>query len=119
MQRASTASARRLRRVSTPFETALWQLLRDRQLEGFKFRRQHPIGRYFADFACPGAMIVVELDGRIHDQQIEYDAVRDEYLRAAGWKVLRFSNSDLAHCREGVWSQIATCLPAMQPDFSE
>ena len=110
MQRASTSNARRLRRASTPCEVTLWKLLRDRQLEGFKFRRQHPIGRYFADFACASAMIVVELDGRIHDDQLEYDAMRDQYIELVGWKVLRFSNHDLIHNREGVWLQIAAQL---------
>lgn len=111
MQRASTRRARDLRRASTPYERQLWELLRRKQLEGFKFRRQHPIGHYYADFACPAAMIVVELDGQGHDEQLEYDAIRNAYMEAAGWKVLRFSNRDLMSDKEAVWHSIAAYLP--------
>lgn len=110
MHRASTLKARQLRRVSTPYERVLWKLLRDRQLDDFKFRRQHPIGRYVADFASVAAMLVVELDGRIHDEQQDYDAVRDQFLGDNGWKVLRFSNRDLTGHPEGVWLAIEAQL---------
>lgn len=89
--------ARELRRRMTPCEARLWHLLRNRALHGLKFRRQHPIGGYVADFCCPEKRLIVELDGSIHsksDQQ-EYDRERDSYLRSAGFKILRFSNGEV------------------------
>ena len=68
-------------------EWKVWSRLRDRQLAGFKFRRQYPIGPYFADFACLAARLVVELDGDQHD--LDYDARRDAYMCAHGYTVLR------------------------------
>jgi len=95
----TTAHARRLRREQTPFEALLWSILRDRQLQGYKFRRQHPIPPYVADFACPAAKLVIELDGRIHDDLIERDANRDAVLEEQGWQVVRFSNAQLMRNR--------------------
>jgi len=91
----TTQHARRLRREQTPFEAVLWATLRDRQLEGYKFRRQHPIPPFVADFACPSAKLVVELDGRVHDESVERDANRDAVLEEQGWQVVRFSNVQL------------------------
>jgi very-short-patch-repair endonuclease len=88
---------RELRRQETPPEQALWQLLRARQLLGLKFRRQHVIGRYVADFYCHEAGLVVELDGAPHDEerQCEYDEVRDRSLASMGLVVLRFRNDEV------------------------
>ncbi|MCH8831601.1 MAG: DUF559 domain-containing protein [Chloroflexi bacterium] len=74
--------ARRLRTNSTGAEVVLWAVLRNRKLEGAKFRRQHPLGRYIADFYCHEALLVVELDGSVHDDapQAEYDAVRQKEI---------------------------------------
>jgi very-short-patch-repair endonuclease len=66
-------------------------LLRDHRLDGRQFRRQHPIGPYIVDFVCPGANVVVEIDGAIHEQQREYDADRDDYLRGRGYTMVRFT----------------------------
>ena len=85
------AASRDLRRRATPSERRLWQMLRDHRLEGRQFRRQHPIGPYFVEFACPGAHLVVEIDGPIHEQQREYDAERDDYLKDRGFSVIRFA----------------------------
>jgi very-short-patch-repair endonuclease len=76
----------------TVTEQRLWARLRGRKLEGWKFRRQHPIGEYIVDFACPAARLVVELDGSSHssDVQVAYDEARDRYLRFQGYKVVRF-----------------------------
>ena len=65
--KTNIARARELRRDMTPPERALWKLLRAHRMEGWHWRRQHPIGNYYADFACPAAMLVVDLDGRSHD----------------------------------------------------
>ena len=102
--------ARRLRREQTPFERALWKLLRAHQMEGSHFRRQHPIGRFTADFACPQAKLVVELDGNSHDERLEQDAVRDEFLRECGWTTLRIPNRDLMRSPEDVWKNIEAAL---------
>jgi very-short-patch-repair endonuclease len=85
--------ARRLHREMTVAETMLWRGLRNRAL-GVKFRRQVPVGPYIADFLCVDARLIVELDGPPHDkiEQRNYDVRRDEWLRAQGWRVLRFSN---------------------------
>jgi len=73
-------------------ESAMWKLLRDRKLEGVKFRRQTPIGRYVVDFCCPALRLIVELDGGVHVLRTESDAERDAWLKAQGFTVLRFEN---------------------------
>jgi len=73
-------------------EAIFWKVLRDRRMEDFKFRRQMPIGPYIADFACPSIRLIVELDGGVHDLRVEQDAVRDAWLSANGWTVIRFRN---------------------------
>ena len=89
-------SARALRETATTAEQRLWQHLRNRQLSGFKFRRQHPISPYIADFACIEAHLVVELDGGQHaqDQVSAYDERRTQFLQSQGWQVLRFWNHE-------------------------
>lgn len=74
-------------------ERRVWSHLRGRKLEGFKFRRQHPIGDYIVDFYCPAARLVIELDGYSHsfEKQVDYDEARDLWLKSQGCKVLRFS----------------------------
>ncbi|HEY5071219.1 MAG TPA: DUF559 domain-containing protein [Caulobacteraceae bacterium] len=78
-----TARARALRSDPTDVERKLWGALRGRQLEGFKFRRQVPIDRYFADFACFDARLIVELDGSQHRDNAEFDARRTTVLKPA------------------------------------
>jgi very-short-patch-repair endonuclease len=87
--------ARELRKTSTGFEKTLWRSLRNSALDGFKFRRQHPAGPYFLDFACVEKLVAVELDGAGHFDDVAYDAARDAWLRARGWRVLRFTNDQL------------------------
>ena len=87
--------ARQLRRESTDAERRLWWLLRDRRLVGHKFRRQCPIGSYFADFACIERKIIIELDGGQHVDQCAYDDRRSAWLEARGWRVMRFWNDDV------------------------
>ena len=93
-EKEKTERARDLRRNSTAAETKLWSYLRGRQLEGFKFNRQEPIGPYFVDFACRKGKLVIEIDGPSHDEPgaAEYDAQRTQFLEAQGYRVLRFSN---------------------------
>ena len=77
-----TERSRELRNNKTKSESLLWSVLRSRQLGGLKFRRQHPIGPYFADFACLDRHAVVELDGEYHDYQYEMDRKRQAYMES-------------------------------------
>lgn len=89
--------ARQLRANATDAETLLWQRLRSRQLAGYKFRRQHPVGMFFADFACMEARLVVELDGGQHatPEGLLSDERRSAALATQGYLVLRFWNHDV------------------------
>jgi very-short-patch-repair endonuclease len=86
--------ARALRRNQTEAERHLWRFLRNRRLLGFKFRRQHPIGPYFADFACAERRLVVELDGSQHLTFAAEDVRRTRALQRLGYRVVRFWNDD-------------------------
>jgi len=94
--------ARSLRRESTDAERRLWRVLQNRGLGGVKFRRQLPIGRYIADFASVEAKLIVELDGGQHHDQADYDARRSGDLEIAGWRVVRFWNTDVMENLDGV-----------------
>jgi very-short-patch-repair endonuclease len=94
--------ARELRRNSTDAERRLWYHLRGHRLQGLRFRRQHPIGGYFADFACLELGLVVELDGGQHDLRREHDVVRSAVMAAHGFEVLRFWNNDVLSNTTGV-----------------
>jgi very-short-patch-repair endonuclease len=107
-ERRPTPIARKLRRASTDAETHLWYHLRSRRLAGHKFRRQHPIGRHVADFACEEARLVVELDGGQHSDSA--DALRTRALEAAGYQVLRFWNNDVLENTDGVLEEILRTL---------
>jgi very-short-patch-repair endonuclease len=104
--------ARELRRNTTEAERRLWYQLRRRQIDGFRFRRQVPLGPYIVDFACLSARLVVELDGGQHneDANIVQDAARTTWLVAQGFHVLRFWNNDVFENMEGVWGTIAAAL---------
>lgn len=108
-----TAKARALRRKMTKAEVLLWGALRKRAVNDARFRRQHPVGPYIADFACPAARLVIEVDGYTHwtEEQLAHDARRTKYLEAEGWKVVRLSNTDIYENMDGVWSFIAAQLP--------
>lgn len=90
----TTQRARRLRQSDNDAEAKLWTELRNRRLNGFKFVRQFPIGPYFADFACRERTLVVEIDGSQHANS-KRDVVRDEFMIAEGWSVVRFWNIDV------------------------
>ena len=102
------AFARRLRREQTNVERKLWYKLRDRRIDGFKFRRQQPIGPYIVDFVCFETKLVVELDGGQHadDKNAAADAVRTAFLKSQGFRVLRFWNLDLIESFDGVLDRI-------------
>lgn len=97
----------------TNAERLLWQALRNHQLCGFKFRRQHPIGPYIVDFYCHNARLVVELDGEYHANQIQYenDCARTRVLNSFGLKVLRFENQRVFADLSVVLAEIVQHLP--------
>ncbi len=101
--------ARDLRTQPTDAERTLWRYLRSEQLSGWKFRRQHPIPPYIADFACIQAKLIIEVDGGQHADSA-YDSVRDEHLRRHGWRVLRFWNNDVLGNPEGVAATILAAI---------
>ena len=108
--------ARRLRREQTVAERRLWRQLRDRQLLGEKFRRQHPIAPYIVDFVCLSRKLIVELDGGQHaERRKAYDKNRDDYLRRKGFRVLRFWNNDVLGNLDGVLGRIRRELEAATP----
>ncbi|WP_422300615.1 endonuclease domain-containing protein [Candidatus Binatus sp.] len=107
------ARARTLRRESTDAEKRLWSLLRNRNLDGWKFRRQVPIDSFIVDFCCIEARLIVELDGVQHaDDRKHYDDMRTRELRARGFRVLRFWNSEVMREIEGVIQEISRTLSA-------
>jgi very-short-patch-repair endonuclease len=103
-------NARRLRRSQTFAEEKLWAIVRGRRLDGFKFRRQVPINRYFADFVCRDANLIVELDGASHREREEQDARRAHDLEHCGFRVLRFDNEAVLTDPGGVAKAIGAAL---------
>ena len=97
----------------TPAEEILWKYLRDRRFEGFKFRRQQPIDHYIADFCCFSARVIVELEGESHVGRENHDAIRQAYLEAQGFRVLRFLNHDIYEDKdtvlEAIWQACSSC----------
>jgi very-short-patch-repair endonuclease len=91
-QRDNVPAARDLRVHLTPAESILWEALRNRRLDGLKFRRQHPVGPFVIDFCCPERRLAIELDGTVHTAQREHDAERETLLATAGYRVVRFPN---------------------------
>lgn len=108
------ARARQLRREATTAESLLWELLRDRRLLGRKFRRQHPIGQFIADFFCDDARLIIEIDGAVHREptQQERDRLREEILREHGFAILRFTNEQIFDHTEQVLQEIAAYVTA-------
>ena len=98
--------ARNLRKQMNDAETALWERLRHRQQGRFRFRRQHALGPYFADFWCPIARVVVELDGYSHAERKDHDKRRDAWMVERKILVLRFSNQQLEESVESVLQTI-------------
>jgi very-short-patch-repair endonuclease len=115
MKRMNVDRARGLRLGMTDAEQALWYRLRNRQLEGCKFRRQHPIDRYVVDFVCTERWLVVELDGGQHFDQQDYDDARTRYLQTNGYRVLRFWNNDVLTNIESVLEVVMECLASPGP----
>jgi very-short-patch-repair endonuclease len=109
--------ARELRTNSTDAERLLWRHLRNRGLAGFKFRRQHPVASFVADFACIEARLVIELDGGQHfePEAMEADARRTALLQRAGFDVLRFDDRQVLQESEAVLASIRQWLVSRHP----
>ncbi|PTM08290.1 MAG: cytosine methyltransferase [Bacteroidetes bacterium] len=103
-----------LRNNATKAEAKLWQALRRSQLENRKFRRQQSIKNYIVDFYCPSEKLIVEVDGKIHDNMVnsEYDYKRTEQLEKLGFKVIRFDNDD-------VFNNLDLILEAIKQEFKK
>ena len=118
--RASTKKhSRTLRREMTDAEKLLWRHLRMEQVEGYKFRRQHPLGNYILDFVCLDAALVLEVDGGQHAESTDKDAIRTQWLEAKGLHVMRFWNNEVLNNIEGVklviWNYLSTLQPPSLP----
>jgi very-short-patch-repair endonuclease len=93
----------------------LWQCLRRRQLDGLLFRRQFPVGPYFADFFCVAARLAIEIDGSSHDGRQRRDRLRDTFFRRRRIVVLRFTNEDVIHQQPAVLKRIRDALQRISP----
>ena len=109
-----TGLARRLRRDSTSAEAHLWNRLRSRAIDGHKFVRQQPLGRYVVDFICRERRLVIEVDGGQHVENSR-DLIRDQWLREHNFRILRFWNNDVMSNMDGVLETIAEALRAETP----
>jgi type I restriction enzyme R subunit len=110
--------ARELRKNQTSAEALLWDLLRDRRLLGFKFRRQHQFGDYVADFYCREAQLVIECDGSAHhrNESWHHDQNRDAYMTNQGIRVMRFRNDEVLNETDRVLVDIAERLRQVKRD---
>lgn len=108
-------NAKRLRSAMTDAERRLWEYLRAGRLEGFKFRRQHPVPPYVLDFCCKECGLAVELDGSQHSE--DADALRSRYLESQGWRIVRFWNNDVLNNTDAVIEAIWNLLsrPTLSP----
>ncbi|MGN6487028.1 MAG: endonuclease domain-containing protein [Devosia sp.] len=100
----SVGRARQLRKQMSPAEARMWDYLRTLKAEGFHFRRQVPLGRYYADFACHHAKLVIEIDGDTHFTRagINHDLERDIFLRGEGYRTIRYTNTEILQNMDGV-----------------
>ncbi len=111
---ANTRHARSLRREMTEAEHKLWNHLRRKQLSGYHFRRQHPVGPFIVDFICLESKLVIEVDGSQHGNQ-SIDSERDDMLKEFGVRVLRFWNNDVVQRIDDVLNEILNALTPNSP----
>jgi very-short-patch-repair endonuclease len=114
---ATVVRARELRKTATPAEQKLWQVLRRKTINGFRFRRQFPLGPYFGDFVCLPARLVIEIDGDTHtsDEARAYDERRTRWLTGQNFRVMRFWNIDVFQNLEGAVEQIEHAVREATP----
>jgi very-short-patch-repair endonuclease len=114
----TTLRSRELRQTANPAEQCLWNALKARQLGGYKFTRQFPVGSYFADFACRECMLLVEVDGSQHVES-GYDERRDAHLLNEGYSILRVPSVTVLRAREAVCDSILAALEGRMEDVVE
>lgn len=105
-----TSRTRDLRNNPTDAEKKIWQHLRLRNLDGNKFRRQHPVGNFIVDFVCIEKKLIVELDGGQHQESVAYDSERTEWLESKGYRVVRFWDNDVLLDTDSVMKAIYEAL---------
>ncbi len=110
--------ARSLRRTDADAEMRLWQALRSRQLRGWKFRRQHPVGPFVADFVCLPGRLVVEVDGAHHAEQRARDDARTRFIESKGFRVMRFDDGQVLNALDAVLEVIRLALEDARPTDS-
>ncbi len=111
--------AQEMRTAPTPAENVMWEQLRNRRLAGLRFRRQHTIEKFIADFYCAEAHLVVEIDGPIHLEQQDADQVRDERLMSIGLRVLRLTNEQVFNDLSAALKQIIFAAAVWTPPLRE
>ena len=110
MTKKNIQRARELRKNQTDAENLLWKHVRNRQLDGYKFRRQFPIGIYIVDFACLSLKLIIEVDGSQHMSNIDYDNTRTQYLENHGFQVIRFWNNTVLTETDSVLDALTLAL---------
>ena len=108
------ARAKKLRQNMSEAETRLWHHLRAGRLNGYKFRRQQPMGNYIVDFVCVTPKLIIEADGGQHAEQAEYDQARSLYLNDLGFTVLRFWNDEILRQTDEVLAEILRVLQELE-----
>lgn len=107
--------AKKLRRQATAPEDILWELLRSRRLDGMKFRRQEPLLGYTLDFLCLERKLIIEIDGRQHGWERDYDTARTQEIERHGFMLIRFRNEEVLNERDTVIARIrAACATENQ-----
>lgn len=121
MQNKTTVITRTLRAEQTPLENVLWYQLRARRFQGWKFRRQHPIGSYVVDFYCHARRLIIEVDGDSHgeEDQIKHDKQRSRFILERGFRLIHFSNQDIRKRLDSVLTTILTVLGKDLPGRGE
>jgi very-short-patch-repair endonuclease len=109
-----TPFARKMRQEPTKAEKCLWSFLRRKQLGGYKFRRQHPIGPYIVDFCCVEKKLIVEADGDVHAFQESKDLERTKWLEGEGYRFLRFANQNILQQTEAILEAILQACDAAE-----
>ena len=108
--------SRKLRKDSTLAEVLLWEQLKARRLRGYQFARQKPIENYIVDFFCYDLELVIEIDGSSHNERIEHDKVRQDFLESLGLRVVRFLDRDVKSNLQGVVSQLELLIGEIEKE---
>src|SRR3954447_14578293 len=114
---AKIVRAKELRRQMTPAERRLWEQLRSNRLGGNHFRRQQVVGGFIVDFYCHAAALIVEVDGPVHAERVDYDAERDQILSGLGFRIVRFTNDQVTGAmREVLGRLMQLCRETKEPN---